>query len=102
MNEQVKLLISYDIRPGYEGAYQRFVMEEFLPQVQALGLTPTDAWYTAYGDYPLRMIGIVAKDLAAMRAARDTDQWQSMIKKLEGYTNHLTQRVVHFTGGFQW
>jgi hypothetical protein len=102
MSDQVKLLLSFDIRIGREGAYRRFVIEEFLPQAQALGLVPTDAWHTAYGNYPLRLLGFVADDLETMRIARETDQWQSLIKKLEGYTGNLTQRVVRFRGGFQW
>ena len=52
MSEQVKLLLSYNIQPGHENAYRRFVLEEFLPKAQELGLTPTDAWHTAYGSLP--------------------------------------------------
>jgi len=102
MSEQIKLLLSFDLRSGYENAYRRFVLEEFLPQAQELGLVPTDAWHTAYGDYPSRLIGFVAEDLATMRSARDHPQWQALIKKLQGFTQTLSQRLVHFTGGFQW
>jgi len=102
MNEQVKLLLSFSIRSGHENAYRRFVLEELLPQAQELGLMPSDAWHTAYGDYPSRLIGFVAEDLPTMRSARDNPQWQALIKKLQGLTQTLTQRLVHFTGGFQW
>ncbi len=102
MSEQVKLLISYDIRAGHENTYRRFILEEFLPQAQELGLTPTDAWHTAYGRYPLRLLGLVAEDVATVRKARNTPQWHDLIRRLEGYTVNLTQRVVPFHGGFQW
>jgi hypothetical protein len=102
MSEQVKLLLSYDIRTGRENAYRRFILEEFLPQAQSLGLIATDAWHTAYGDYPARLIAFVADDLDAVRSAQATDQWRAMIKKLEGYTGNLTERVVPLRGGFQW
>jgi len=102
MGEQVKLLLSFDIRPGRENTYRRFIMEEFLPQAQTLGLIPTDAWHTAYGEYPIRMIGFAADDLETVRSARATDQWQTLINKLEGYTTNLTMRVVPLRGGFQW
>lgn len=102
MTQQVKLLISYNIRSGQENAYRRFVLEEFLPKAQELGLVPTDAWHTAYGNYPERLLGFVADDLAAAQAARKSSAWQGLMKKLEGYTGNLTQRVVRFSGGFQW
>ncbi len=102
MSEQVKLVMAYDIRSGQENAYRRFVLEDFLPQAQELGLVPTDAWHTAYGNYPARMLAFVADDLEAMQAARAKPEWQDLIKRLTGYTNNLSQRVVRFRGGFQW
>jgi hypothetical protein len=102
MSDQVKLLLSYDIRTGRENAYRRFIVEEFLPQAQALGLVATDAWHTAYGNYPARLIGFVADDLNAVRAARASEEWRAMMRKLEGYTGNLTERVVPLRGSFQW
>jgi hypothetical protein len=102
MSDQVKLLLSYNIKTGQETAYRRFILEEFLPQAQELGLLPTDAWHTAYGNYPARLLGFVAEDLAALQAARENKRWQGLFKKLENYTANLSQRVVPFRGGFQW
>lgn len=100
--QQVKLLLSYNIRAGQENAYRRFVLEEFLPKAQELGLMPTDAWHTAYGNYPTRLIGLVADDMAAARAAMATQEWQTLVRRLEGYTGNLSHRLVRFRGGFQW
>ena len=102
MSEQVKLLLTYDILEGQENAYRRFVMEEFLPRAQSLGLAPTDAWYTAYGDYPGRLIGLVAESAVMATTARQSQQWREMIEKLQGFTRNLTQRLVRQSGGFQW
>jgi hypothetical protein len=102
MSEQVKLVLSYDIKPGQENAYRRFVLEDFLPQAQELGLMPTDAWHTAYGNYPSRLLAFVADDLDSMQAVRTKPEWQNMMKKLGNYTSNLNQRVILFHGGFQW
>lgn len=102
MSDQVKLLLSFNIKTGQETAYRRFVLEEFLPQVQELGLLPTDAWHTAYGDYPSRLLGFVAEDLQTLHSARNNQRWQRLYKKLQSYTGNLSQRVVPFKGGFQW
>jgi hypothetical protein len=102
MSEQVKLILAYDIRPGQENAYRRFVLEDFLPQAQELGLVPTDAWHTAYGKYPSRLMAFVADDLPAMQNVRGKPEWQNLMKRLNNYTVNLSQRVVNFHGGFQW
>src|SRR5512139_1283644 len=102
MSEQVKLRLSYDFRSVFENAYRRFVLEEFLPKAQELGLTPTDAWHTAYGSYPARLIAFVADDLHSAHRAMESDEWQSMMKRLEVYTGRVARRVVRFKGGFQW
>ncbi len=102
MSEQVKLLLSYNVRSGHENAYRRFVMEEFLPKAQEMGLIPTDAWHTAYGSYPARLIGFLADDLSTVHRAMETDEWQALMARLEGFTGGLTRRIVRFRGGFQW
>jgi hypothetical protein len=102
MSEQVKLLLTFDILTRQQNSYRRFFLEEFLPQAQQLGLNPTDAWHTAYGDYPSRLIGFVADDLATVVAARSTEEWRTMMDRLAGYTGNLSQRVIRLRGGFQW
>jgi hypothetical protein len=102
MSDQVKLVLSFDIRTGQENAYRRFVLEDFLPQAQEMGLVPTDAWHTAYGNYPSRLIAFVAEDMATMQAARGKQEWQNLMRKLNNYTANLQQRVIRFRGGFQW
>ena len=59
-----KLLMSWDIRPGKESEYFEFVVQEFGPGVMKLGVKPTDAWYTAYGDEPQILTGGVAEEMA--------------------------------------
>ena len=102
MIDQVKLLLSYDIKGGRENAYRRFILEEFLPKAQELGLVPTDAWHTAYGRYPTRLIGFVADDLSTAQAILARAEWQEMMQRLRDYTSHLSRRLVVFRGGFQW
>ncbi|MBM4459833.1 MAG: hypothetical protein FJ011_19070 [Chloroflexi bacterium] len=102
MSEQIKVLLSFDIRPGYENAYQRFVLEELLPTAQELGLAPTDIWHTAYGKYPDRLIGFVVDELATVRTARESQAWRNVMKGLEKYARNIGVRVVPLRGGFQW
>ena len=48
----VKLLMNWDIKTGHEQSYFEFVMQEFAPGLMRLGLQPTEAWYTVYGQRP--------------------------------------------------
>lgn len=102
MSEQVKLLLAYNIRSGHENAYRRFILEEFLPKAQEMGLTPTDAWHTAYGNYPNRLIGFVADDAESARKVMGSEEWQGMMRRLEGYAGDVRRRLVPLRGGFQW
>jgi hypothetical protein len=102
MSEQIKVLLSFDIRPGYENAYRRFVMEELLPGAQELGLAPTDIWHTAYGKYPDRLIGFVVDELATVRTARENPAWRNLMQRLEKCARNIGVRVVPLSGGFQW
>jgi hypothetical protein len=92
MIEQVKLLLSFDIQGGRENAYRRFILEEFLPKAQELGLMPTDAWHTAYGKYPTRLIGFVADDLPTARAVLAKTEWKEMMQRLHDYTRRRGTR----------
>ena len=53
----VKLIMSWDILPGREQEYFEFVVREWVPGIQRLGLEPTDAWFTMYGNHPQIIAG---------------------------------------------
>ena len=59
----VKLLMTWDILPGREQEYFEFVVRDFIPGVQRMGMEPSDAWYTMYGSQPQ----ILAADADAER-----------------------------------
>ena len=58
-----KLLMSWNIRPGREDEYFEFVVQEFGPTLMKLGVRPTDAWYTQYGDSPQILQGGIVEEL---------------------------------------
>ena len=58
----LKLLISYDIDPEEGREYYEFALGKYVPTMQSMGLELSEAWHTAYGNYPNRLIGFIAKD----------------------------------------
>lgn len=97
----VKLLMTWDILPGREQEYFEFVVREFVPGMQRLGIQPTEAWYTTYGDRPQILTGGVTEDMDQMQAALSTEDWQELRESLMEYVTNFDWKVVKATGGFQ-
>lgn len=97
----MKLLMTWDIKPGRETAYLDFVTSEFAPGLMKLGLEPTEAWYTVYGEGPQILTGGVAQDMEAMQEVLSSEEWQALRDRLLDYVNNFSLKVVPATGRFQ-
>ena len=96
-----KILMSWNIRPGMENEYFEFVVREFGPGLMELGVRPTDAWYTQYGDRPQILTGGVVDDLEVLEHALVSDEWRSLKEKLLKYVTDYSQKIIRASGGFQ-
>ena len=97
----IKLLMTWDIITGREQEYFEFVVREFLPRMQQLGLEPNDAWFTMYGEQPQIMVAAQMPTLAALERALGTPEWQGLINELLDYVENYTYKIVQARGGFQ-
>lgn len=97
----VKLLMSWNIRAGLEDEYFEFVVEDFAPGLLELGIRPTDAWYTAYGNHPQILTGGVADDLRSLRKALASPEWRVLKLELLTYVTDYNEKAVRASGGFQ-
>lgn len=97
----VKVLMTWDILPGQAQEYFEFIVREFLPGMQKLGVEPTDAWYTAYGEGPQILVGGVAANLDAMEKFLTSQEWQAVSEKLMNYVENYSFKVVRARSGFQ-
>jgi hypothetical protein len=97
----VKLLMTWDIIQGREQEYFEFVVREFVPGIQRLGIQPTEAWYTTYGRRPQILTGVIADTLARMELALGTEDWRRLRDRLLDYVTNFESRIVRATGGFQ-
>lgn len=96
-----KLLLSWDILPGREQEYFEFVVREFIPGIQTLGLEPSDAWLTIYGDQPQILTGVKVNNLNSLNNIISSQEWDSMIAKLLDYVENLEIKTVKAKPGFQ-
>jgi hypothetical protein len=97
----VKLLMTWDIKPGRESEYFEFIVREFAPRIMKLGIQPTEAWYTVYGSGPQILTGVVSEDLATMRQILSGDEWAELLNELMHFVTNFHQKIVAATGRFQ-
>lgn len=99
--EPVKLLLTWDMIHGREQEYFEFLVREFVPGIQKLGIQPTEAWFTTYGSGPQMVTGGIARNLHAMELALASEEWKALRERLQGYVSNFTLKVVRASGGFQ-
>ena len=97
----VKLLMSWDLKPGSESDYFEFSVREFIPGIMKLGIQPTEAWYTIVGDGPQILTGGIAQDMATMQSILASEDWQTLRDKLFEYVTNFNFKIVRATGKFQ-
>ena len=97
----VKLLMSWDLKPGSESDYFEFSVREFIPGIMKLGIQPTEAWYTIVGDGPQILTGGIAQDMATMQSILASEDWQTLRDKLFEYVTNFNFKIVRATGRFQ-
>jgi len=97
----VKLIMTWDITPGREQEYFEFVVREFIPQVQQLGMELKDAWLTMYGDQPQILASAQMADLPTMQGILDSKEWQGLVNRLLDYVENYSYKIVPAKSGFQ-
>ena len=101
-HQQVKLLVTYDVPVARQEEYYQFVLGEFVPGVQTLGLHMTEVWHTAYGDYPVRLAGYVAQDYETMVTILNAPAFLGLEDRLKKFVLNYRRRIVQLKNGFQW
>lgn len=93
--------MSWDIKPGQENEYFEFIVREFVPGIMRLGIQPTEAWYTQYGNGPQILTGGVAEDIDTMKQILSTNDWAELKGKLLEYVVNYRQKIVSHRARFQ-
>lgn len=96
-----KILLSYDVRQETLQDYYQFIMGRYVPAMQSLGFQMSEAWHTAYGQPPNRLIGFVCNDRQTVDDLLLSELWHEINERLESYVNDFSFKVVPYRGGFQ-
>ncbi len=102
LNGYFKVLLTYDIIPETQETYYQFMLGELVPTVQTLGLGMAEAWHTAVGNYPLRLVTFVGESQEAVNTVIESEQWEELETRLQQYVVNYKRRVVPFRNRFQF
>jgi hypothetical protein len=97
-----KMIVSYDVNPSTQDGYYQFIMTEFVPALQEMGLYMTEAWHTAYGNYPIRMVSFVSEDYETIENTLSSTRWVELEQRLQTFVENYSTRVVQYRQGFQF
>ncbi|MBC8333285.1 MAG: hypothetical protein H8E28_14990 [Anaerolineae bacterium] len=97
----VKLLMTWNIQTGREQEYFEFVVREFIPQMQLLGLEASDAWVTVFGSQPQILVTMKTNTMDSMRQAVRSQEWDQLTDRLLDYVEDFHYKTVAARPGFQ-
>jgi hypothetical protein len=93
------IVLKYDILPGLQERYFRYIMGEFVPAMQDMGFYMHRAWHVVWGDYPERHIEFITEN-RDIHAFLEDDRWLDMEEHLQEFITNYTRKVLKYTGTF--
>jgi hypothetical protein len=97
----IKLLMTWDILPGREQEYFEFVVRDFIPGVQRMGMEPSDAWFTMYGNKPQILAVMQMSGVDELQGVLGSTDWKDLNQRLLEYVENFNYKVVPARSGFQ-
>ncbi|MBN1537991.1 MAG: NIPSNAP family protein [Anaerolineales bacterium] len=97
----VKMLLTWDLLPGREQEYFEFVVRDFIPSVQKMGMEPSDAWFTVFGDQPQIMVALQSASMENMEKILKSSDWNALKTQLLDYIEDFNYKIVPARPGFQ-
>jgi uncharacterized membrane protein len=97
-----RLMMMYDIHPGRYEQYYRYMLSEFVPVMQDLGLKMEFAWRVFSESYPERQVDFVAKNVHVLSAALQHESFHDAEVRLQTYTVRYQRKIVRFENRCQF
>ena len=97
----LKLFLEAYVNQDTLQEYYQFGMGQSGPTLQSMGLQMSEAWHTAYGDAPNRLLGFVCGDQQTMDNLLISDAWVDLNDQLEKYVTDFHYKIIPYRGGFQ-
>lgn|GEM_PF-117349 len=101
-NPNYRMILSYDIHPEKYERYYNYVLSEFVPGMQKMGLQMIFAWQIIYGRYPARQIDFICYDYHTLTTVLSSETFKQAEERLKSYTINYKRKVVYFENRFQF
>jgi len=98
---QTKLIMRWDVRKETESEYFEFLVHEFIPGLNRLGIDDIQVWYTAYGKAEQKLASGIAPSLEHMNRVLGSEEWIGLVGRLNDFVEGYSQKVIPATRGFQ-
>ena len=102
LEDYVKVLMTYDINPYSAEGYYKFMLKKMVPTLDKLGLSMAEAWHTAVGDYPIRLVAFVAEGEDTANAVLESSEFYALEEQLKDFVSNYRCRVVPLRRHFQF
>ncbi|GAB4277307.1 MAG: hypothetical protein Kow0080_28190 [Candidatus Promineifilaceae bacterium] len=100
-NMATKLLMSWNVRPETENEYFEFLVHDFIPGLNRLGITEIQVWYTAFGDCEQKMASGIVPTKEDMAKILKSEEWETLNARLQQFVTDYRHKVINGTRGFQ-
>ncbi|MFZ6026268.1 MAG: hypothetical protein ACOYYS_01015 [Chloroflexota bacterium] len=97
----VKLLMTWNILPGREPEHFEFIVRDFIPSLQRMGLEMSDAWFTMYGNQPQNLVAAKAGTLDTIQRILASTHWNDLTAQLMEFVDDFKYKVVEAKSDFQ-
>jgi hypothetical protein len=94
MTSKLRLILTWNIRPGREQEYSMFVNDRLAPGLVESGLPPHDVYNTTSGRGPQIMVVLEIPDPAVLQQAMQSTQWGALKRELLQYIEDYQEQVV--------
>ncbi len=91
-----RLMLMYDINPLHYGSYYRYILGDFVPTLQKLGMHMLFAWQVISDAYPERQIDFVCDDHRTIQQLLTNERFIRAERRLKSYTTRYHRKVVVF------
>lgn len=97
----IKLLMRWDILPEKESEYFEFLVHEFIPALNRLGIEDVLVWYTAYGEVEQKLTEGVVPSEEKLHEVLESEDWVTITDKLQTYVTDFEVKAIPASKGFQ-
>lgn len=84
--------------PGSEAEYSEFIVNEFIPRLNRLGIGDLEFWYTGFGEHEQIMVSGVTPTREQMDRILGSEEWEALTERLGDLSVNLRHKIVRADG----